>query len=128
MIYVTVTGGNKKEARLVEQAFDFALTELMPRKKKLDVEFFIRKLEGDVDGYHEYIDRGEHNIEIQSGLPDDDLVTVVFHEMVHVRQHEQGKIGFDTSVPYFERPCEIEAYHLQEELYDKWNERLLESH
>lgn len=128
MIYCNTNGGRKSERTAVEDAFWFAVEELMPKKKNLDVEFYLQNLEGDVDGFHEFIDRGMHVIELQKNLDIDDLVTAVFHEMVHVRQYERGQGGFDESTPYLERPCEIEAYHLQEELFDKWKHQHSESH
>jgi hypothetical protein len=40
--------------------------------------------------------------------------------MVHVRQAERG-IEDSDEIPYYEKPTEIEAYKLQEELLEKWN-------
>jgi hypothetical protein len=39
-----------------------------------------------------------------------DIYLDVIHELVHVRQHMQGKELFDTNYSYSERPTEIEAY------------------
>jgi hypothetical protein len=139
MIYWNVTGGTKREKYLVREAFEFAVSDLMPRKKNLDVEFFIRKLDGDVHGYHQYIDNGEHNIEIRKGLDEEDFITAVFHEMVHVRQSERRQMkdkGFvkvwngveylslySTVDEYMSLPWEAEAYQLQEEMLERWNQK-----
>ena len=68
MIYCVTNGGRKSERAAIEDAFWFAVEELMPRKKNLDVEFYLENLEGDVDGFHEFIDRGMHTIELQKNL------------------------------------------------------------
>jgi hypothetical protein len=39
-----------------------------------------------------------------------DIYLDVIHELVHVRQHIQGRELFDTNYSYAERPTEIEAY------------------
>lgn len=108
----------------------------MPRKKNLDISIELVDFEDDVDGYHAYIDKGEHNIELQTGLIEEDLITAVFHEMVHVRQAECGQMKdrgiikvwegveylslFSTTDEYMALPWEAEAYELQEKLYDEY--------
>ena len=137
MIYCTVNGGTPKEKYLIEQAFDFSLKELMPRKQNLDVDIYLTEMTDDAEGYHYSVGAGEHNIEVQRGLPKDDLITLIFHEMVHVRQHESGHLidngivkswkgqeyitVFSTVDEYMALPWEEEAYRLQEELFEKWN-------
>lgn len=136
MVYCTVNGGSEAERVLVEKAFYFAVEQLMPRKKNLDVEIYLTDIEDDAEGYHCHIDDGEHNIELQQGLIEEDLITLVFHEMVHVRQHERGELRdhgirkmwkgeehisiFSTTEEYMELPWEEEAYRLQEEMYKEW--------
>lgn len=117
-------------------AVNFAIKKLMPRKRNLTVEITITDIPGDADAYHCCIDKGEHEIEVQSGLIEEDFMTAVFHEMVHVRQHERGLLKdhgirkawkgeeyigiYDTVDTYMNLPWEEEAYRLQEELYNKW--------
>jgi len=136
MIYCTVNGGTLEERKLTQDAFFFALEELMPRKKNLDVEICLTDMEDDAEGYHCYIDKNEHNIEIQRGLIEEDLITLVFHEMVHVKQYERNELRdfgirkrwkgedhisvFSTTDEYMALPWEEEAYRLQEEMYKKW--------
>ena len=45
MIYCNTNGGHKSERTAVEDAFWFAVEELMPKKKNLDVEFYLQNLE-----------------------------------------------------------------------------------
>lgn len=136
MIYLDIIGGTEQEKAIVEDAFWFSIKKLMPRKKNLDVEITITDMEGDVDGYHAYIDRGQHQLELQSDLIEEDLATVVFHEMVHVRQTERGQMKdrgiikvwedveyismFSTTDEYMSLPWEAEAYELQEKLYNEY--------
>ena len=136
MVSISIEGGSRKEHDLAYDAFHFALEFLMPRKKNLEVDLIFTDLEGDVDGFHCYVDKGQHDIEIQSGLIEEDLVTCIFHEMVHVRQHERGLLKdkgvvkswkgeefigiYDTVETYKNLPWEEEAYRLQEEMYTKW--------
>lgn len=136
MISYDVKGGTKRERKIVEDAFLFAMKELMPRKKNLDVEFTIRKFDEDADGWHLFVDRGEHEIDIRKGLSDADLATVVFHEVVHLKQYERGQLKddgfvkswngeeyiyvFSTVDEYKQFPWEEEAYRVQEEMYTKW--------
>mgnify|MGYP003141628986 CR=1 FL=1 len=103
----------------IEEAFYWCIKELMPRKKNLDVTVEIKKLENDVFGYHWMEEPGTHIIELDVEQTPDDFFTALFHELVHVRQAERG-IYTEESVPYYERPVEIEAYQLQEELLKKW--------
>lgn len=138
MIYCTVNGGNKNERTLIEDAFHFAVGELMPKKRNLDVEIWLTDMPyDDADGYHLHVDKYEHNIELQTGLIEEDLITALFHEMVHVRQHERGQMKdkgiikvwngdeylslYSTVDEYMRLPWEAEAYMLQEEMYEKWN-------
>lgn len=136
MIVLSIEGGTNKERRMAYDAVNFALKTLMPRKKNIDIEITITDIPGDADAYHCCIDKGEHELEIQTGLIEEDFMTAVFHEMVHVRQHERGLLKdngirkswkgeeyigiYDTVDTYMNLPWEEEAYRLQEEIYTKW--------
>ena len=136
MLHISLTGGKGSERLLARRAVEFAVKELMPRKQNLSIDITLTDLEGDVDGFHCFIDKNEHEIEIQQGLIEEDFVTAIFHEMVHVRQHERGLLKdygirkswkgeeylgiYDTKETYMNLPWEEEAYRLQEEMYEKW--------
>jgi len=121
MIHVTVRGGLKTERQLAELAFWFALHELMPRKKNLDVEIHLKNLEEGYTGF-QYTgdDTGHYHIEIQKKQDQDDFLTCIFHEMVHVKQDERGEYQGEDHLEYYDRPSEVEAYKLQEKLLKKW--------
>ena len=136
MLHISLTGGTDEERFIARRAVEFAVEELMPRKKNLSIDLAFTDLEGDVDGFHMFVDKGEHEIEIQQGLIEEDFVTAIFHELVHVRQHERGQLKdkgiikswkgeehvtvFSTTDEYMALPWEAEAYKLQEEMYTKW--------
>jgi len=136
MLHISLTGGTPGERFIARRAVEFAIEQLMPRKQNLSIDLTITDLEGDVDGFHMFVDKGEHEIEIQQGLIEEDFVTAIFHELVHVRQHERGQLkdkgivkswkgeehitAFSTTDEYMALPWEEEAYRLQEEMYNKW--------
>ena len=74
-------------------------------------------------------------IEIQSNLNFDDYVKVMSHELYHCYQHVQGDLrdkrgircwkGIDCShLDYSEQPWELDAYKMEEELYQEYIEFL----
>ena len=119
MIWMDINGGTELERQQLEGAFWFALSELMPRKQNLDVEVTISDLGDDACGYWYGDKGGTHSIELQTGQKTSDLITALFHEMVHMRQCERNTLMEDT-LPYYERPHEVEAYTLQEELWNRY--------
>lgn len=136
MIALSIDGGTRKERKMAYDAVNFALKTLMPRKKNIEIEVTITDIPDDADAYHCCVTKGEHELEIQTGLIEEDFMTAVFHEMVHVRQHERGLLKdhgvrkawkgeeyigiYDTVDTYMNLPWEEEAYRLQEEIYTKW--------
>lgn len=122
MIFFDIKGMHSTLSHsLLSEVFFWSITELMPRKKNLDITLHIIQIHSldRVTGYHWKTDRYTHEIEIERVQTEEDFLTAFFHELVHVRQTERG-ITSDTSLSYYDRPTEIEAYHLQEELYKKW--------
>ena len=129
MIFVGVYGGSKAKQKQTESLVDFAIDTLMPKVTNLDVEVEL--------GYHDsqggcVADGRNFQIEIDADIKDDDFITCVFHEMVHVWQHVSKRLtekngrsywlGEDhTDTPYLEQPWEVEAYIMQETLLEKWN-------
>tara|TARA_B100000287_G_scaffold80727_1_gene73159 strand:+ start:3358 stop:3759 length:402 start_codon:yes stop_codon:yes gene_type:complete len=118
LIALEIIGGTRKEKRLAEDAFWFALKHLMPRKRNLEVEIYIKNLP-EHEGNQVMVDKGFHEIELRRGMAAENIITSLFHEMVHVRQSERGEY-MDFSLPYLERPFEIEAYKLQESMFEKY--------
>jgi len=121
MIYIDVIGdryGPLIDDDIVEASL-FGIKELMPRKKRLEIIIELCPTGDSAEGWHWMEEKYIHRIELNPFLSTEDFVTCLFHELVHVRQAERG-IDDDESLPYYERPNEIEAYQLQEELLEKW--------
>ena len=77
-----------------------------------DVEIFHTDLSDDnAVGFTE-VNGQEQFIQIHNDLTEDDYVTTVLHELVHVVQNEQG-ITSDTV-------REDQAYHMEKVLYKDW--------
>jgi hypothetical protein len=121
MIRCDILYADSSRINLLEQAFWFGVDELMPRKQNLDVTISLCDTGDSACGWHLHVDKYTHEIELHPELEEDDLLTALWHEMVHVRQSERGSdYSKEEDMSYYDRPSEIEAYQLQEELLDKW--------
>ena len=74
------------------------------------------------------VDNREFEVEIHNRLMGDDLLTAIFHEMVHVKQGvrkewNDSKKTYNTHKEYLALPGEVEAYELQEEILKAWHKR-----
>ena len=125
---ILVTGNRSKKRQNVYREAIFAWNYLMPRISKCDVYIEIKKLK-DAHGYGLELDKREYEIEIDQRLKGDDLITTVFHEMIHVRQGVRKQyqnintINYKTYDEYMKLPWEIEAYKLQEVMLKEWNKK-----
>jgi len=119
-MYYEISGGTKRERKLVEDAVLFAKKYLMPRIRDLDIEITItKKMEVDADVVG---DVREYEMRIRGGQDEEDLITSVFHEMVHVKQgvRKEFPLFEDCDMEYLDRPWEKEAYDLQEKILDAY--------
>ena len=132
---IVVSGGRAKQRQIVNRAAEFAWKYLMPRVKNCFVDIEIKKIK-DAQGYCVESNDRIFEIEIDQRLKGDDLLTCVFHEMVHVKQGIRGELK---DVSYIatkwkgeeylnliydvEHPWEEEAYRLQEVILEAWNTR-----
>jgi len=115
MLSLEIIGGNRIEQTLTAQAVTFAFNQLIPRIKKCTLNVYLVSSDSCFE-----IDDREYEIRINKNQKGDDFLTAIFHEMVHVKQYIRGDLDEDSSLDYFDRPIEIEAYRLQEELLEKW--------
>ena len=129
---ILVTGGRAKQRQNVYRAAEFAWNYLMPRVTNCFVDITIKKIK-DAQGYCLEADDRTFELEIDRRLEGDDLLTCVFHEMVHVKQGVRNELK---DVNYFAKkwkgeeyinilydvnhPWEVEAYKLQEEILDAY--------
>jgi len=132
---ITVSGGRSKQRQIVNRAAEFAWNYLMPKIKKCKVDIVLKKLK-DVQGYCLDCDDRYFELEIDSRLKGDDLLTCVFHEMVHVKQgvrNELKDINYFAkkwkgeeyvNIEYdYDHPWEEEAYRLQEVILEAWKKK-----
>ena len=125
-MFIDFKNTNKKEQKIIEDALWFVKNELLPRHKLDEIEIeMVKDFDIDADCY-DTDDRSFH-IRIKKGLNKEDLLTAIFHEFVHIKQHirkeydlfsihdENGKLA------YMDRPYEVEAFKVQEELFEKFS-------
>ena len=136
---IGVFGGKTAEqAELAYSVVEFCINRLMPRMKTLDVCVELSDDMESADGYCLAVDNREFVIEIDSNLEDDDFITAITHEMVHVKQHARNELKdckelalkkwkgeehialYTTVEEYMNLPWEEEAYRLQEVLLNEY--------
>lgn len=121
MLY-SVIGGTKKERQLVTEALWFAKDYWLPRHRNLAVDVEIApNLDAEADVL-EGDDYREYEIRVRTGLDPEDLITAIFHEFTHIKQHVRKEHPmFECSdIPYLDRPWEIEAFFEQEKMLKKY--------
>lgn len=123
-MYYTVQGGTNRYRQTISEALCFAKSRLLPRHQSIEIEVVIKKnliYEADViDADHE-----RHFImRVRKGMDREDLITAVFHEFVHIKQavRKEFPLFVPSDIPYLERPWEIEAYRMQEEMLKAFKE------
>ena len=125
MLFIDAYGGTKDQQNLAVELAYFALQQLHPRLQNIEVEIHIGKHSS--EGGCIQLGPREFEIEIDEDITGDDFATCVFHEMVHVSQYikknmvERGGNTYwcginHSDTPYLDKPWEVEAYRVQEEL------------
>ena len=131
--FVLVDGGTKKQRDLVEDIAWWFCEKYFSRFKSFNIEIDLCKIEGDVQGWAMEIDKNCSHIEIDKRQKDDDFITCVLHELVHVKQQFKGELkdvsGFKKlwkgevhldNEDYYNLPWEKEAYEMQEILLEEY--------
>ena len=133
-------GATKSKRALAERVAYFCIDELMPKMKTLDISIHLDKLP-EADGYCLAVTNREFQIEIEKTLSEEDFITAVCHEMVHVKQFARGETkdinmftkqwqgtdylsAYTTVDEYMSLPWEKQAYELQEILLKKFKKTL----
>lgn len=77
--------------------------------------YYDETLENGITGKAFMSSRQDYMILVKPDRPEIDIIETIAHELIHVRQFYQEEISYplDTSIPYHQRPWEIEAYSLQ---------------
>ena len=126
MNFVDTIGGSKKQRELVNDVAYFCIERLMPRMKTLEIEIQINNLKDQAVGYCMMQDDNRtFELEVDKKLDDDELITTVCHEMVHVKQYARNELGINDNHDgenYYDLPYEKEAYELQEILLEEYKE------
>ena len=132
MLLINVTGCNGRKAALLKRAAEFAFYTLMPRVQNFVGIDIVVEENLDVSAYEVMIGEREIEITINKEETGDDLLTAVFHEVVHVvqdlrrwkRELSDGRMMWfnedHTKTTYYNQPWEKQAYELQEEILEKW--------
>jgi hypothetical protein len=120
MIYEVEKCPERIPLDLLDRAVLFATRFLDIECKNLVIEF--KRLKKHQRGFCDYDDE-EVTITISSGLSCNESMTTLFHEMVHVKQHMDGRLkngyiwlGKTYDCSYDELPWEQEAYQLENEM------------
>lgn len=125
---ILVTGSTKSKRELVFNAAAWYINNYMPRMRTLDIEISITKLDPEYYGFCLEGDTNrEFQIEVSKILGDEDLVTTVIHEMIHVKQYARrelqqkgGKHRWKSKwfgeIDYMDQPWEREAHRLDAKL------------
>jgi hypothetical protein len=126
MILISFKGGTKKQRDLTEDAARYFVKKLLPRKRKLHIDFHIRNtLKEDAAGYCSMLDNAnDFLIELHHRGTLYDYVSYLAHEMVHLKQYTTKEMneagmwkGVDHSkTAYSKQPWEREAWAAQHNL------------
>ena len=125
-MFIEFRNTKKKRQRIIEDALWFAKSYLLPRHKIDEIEIESWKdLPHDGDCYD--ADDRSFIIRVNKDLSKEDLLTTIFHEFVHIKQHIKKEFGGDVfaisneEVAYMDRPYEIEAFKLEQEMLEEYN-------
>lgn len=137
----TVVAFNSTKAKraLVEDVVYFCIEKLMPRMKTLDITIELSNDMDQADGYCLSETNRQFILEIDSRLKDDDLISCICHEMIHVKQHARNELKdhdlifkrwknelvvslYTTIDEYMSKPWEEEAYRMQEVLLQQYKQ------
>lgn len=121
---IFVSGGTRKQRKLVDDIAQFCYNDLMPLIRKCDININIKNMKA-YEGTCLDTDEREYEIEVNKNQSLENILVTVCHEMVHVKQYVRKElfsecIFYKSHEEYLNLPWEVEAYAKQEELYQKW--------
>ncbi len=130
IVCLDIVGVEKEEQGiLIRDVIEQALQVLMPRRRNpifIDLHIALDEDLKDAEAMiHQEADDTFFLAVKQSALdgPEDDFITLLIHEMVHVRQFCRREIieseTYNNYDEYMKQPHEVEAYRLQEELLNE---------
>jgi len=107
-----------KLQELVCEVVEFGRKNLFPRHKHININIIAMRNKG-VYGDCMYEDDRDFTIRFDKTLPTIEIITTLLHELVHVKQYLRNE-EMDYTLPYDERPHEIEAHALEKQLTEAY--------
>ena len=123
--WIEPIGGTSKQRDLVSRVVHFCIDELMPRMRTLDIEILLRNIKSGAKGYCLMADdKRTFELEIENRMTNQEIITTVCHEMVHVKQYARTELTetegcwkgsiLDADTYGNMSPWEVEAYEAEE--------------
>ena len=120
---VEIVGGKKKERELALEVVNWCIKKMMPRMKTLEIVVSFENIEAYGYCMEEDTNR-EFTLTIRKGLPIQELIGTIVHEMIHVKQYARKELRNvngrtmwkkkdHSDTPYMDSPWEKEAYKLE---------------
>ena len=148
---INVYNASAKLESYVFNAVEFAMVKFFNLDELEDISVDVDFTDLDVEGHCIDAGDGDFSIEIKKDLPIREKMTVLMHELVHMKQHIAGELDFggliidkdglkckmttwmgeefdEDGTDYFDRPWEIEAFGRQLGLFIRWVEDIGEGH
>ncbi len=107
-----------KLQELVCEVIEFGRKNLFPRYKHININIIAMRNKG-VYGDCMYEADRDFTIRFDKTLPTIEIITTLLHELVHVKQYLHNE-EMDYTLPYGERPHEIEAHALEKQLTEAY--------
>lgn len=109
---------SRKLQDLICEVVEFGRKNLFPRHKHININIIAMRNKG-VYGDCMYEDDRDFTIRFDKTLPRIEIITTLLHELVHVKQYLRNE-EMDYTLPYDERPHEIEAHALEKQLTEAY--------
>ena len=125
---ITVNGGSARQ-----QYYAFSMAHFVCEKFGINptVEINFRNMSNDPNfGYFTELEAGEYEIDLKRSLKLRELLCTLAHELVHVKQYEEGTLTQtnEEGMDYWDKPSEIEATGREPGLFIRWAEKNELSH
>ena len=137
---IYVDGGTKRQREIANKVISFCIKRLMPRARSIFVDCHLTKSMTDLGGCWLLDNNRSFGIELNTVSKTKEFIISLIHEMVHAKQYYTGELievltknkkgaivnkiiwqGKDcTNIKYDNLPYELEAYHMQDNLYKEY--------
>jgi hypothetical protein len=128
---VDVTCDCPDQLEITYNVVQHCYNELIP---SADVDIFIEIKKQKLNGWCQHNCANEFVLSIDRNLSQDELIKTICHEMVHVKQGVRNELsasnkfcriwkGSKYNISYRHSPWEIEAYYLEEKLFNSFMEK-----